>query len=176
MKSKGQIALEYIFIMTIALAFLTSVVNVAVFKAVDHAEDVKRVGQIKFAAEKLSEAVDYIGSQRGAAKTRVHVYIPKLRQAETDLEYEQRKEIFRIECNEGQDKLFFYGKLNDDAGNYDTITASSESEGSFQYTEFQGEVKPSYELDCDTDTFTFENSEYEVGKQVGSDEVYIKAI
>lgn len=77
LKEKGQVSIEFILIITIALIYLNTVVWPSVENSSQAAFDVKAVADTKVSAMKLSNAVNEAATSSGNMKKTINIFIPK---------------------------------------------------------------------------------------------------
>jgi len=73
---KGQVSIEFILIITIALFYITSVVWPIVLDSTNAAEDVKDISDTKISAMKLANALNEAESSSGYMKKTIRVLLP----------------------------------------------------------------------------------------------------
>lgn len=76
LNGKGQVSIEYILILVIMLIYIQIMVQPIMQTAIDSSEEISQLGQVKAAAEKLSNAVDFISLSSGNSKQTVGFYLP----------------------------------------------------------------------------------------------------
>tara|TARA_Y100000310_G_scaffold345396_1_gene464447 strand:- start:12191 stop:12706 length:516 start_codon:yes stop_codon:yes gene_type:complete len=74
---RGQISIEFILIILIALIYIHSVIQPTVNIAAWSTEDVTRLGQAKLAAQKIASAVNQMAINPAAGKKTISVFVPK---------------------------------------------------------------------------------------------------
>jgi len=92
MNKKGQISIEFILIMLIMLLYLVAVVQPTAALAANSTEDVARLSQTKFTAQKLGNSINELKSNEGHGKKTISLFVPK---------------NSRIECDAGSGRIIF---------------------------------------------------------------------
>lgn len=77
MKSKGQVSIEFMLIILIALIYIQFIQATALGPATASTEDTVRLGQAKLAAQKLANSINEIAASSGEGKKTIHLFIPK---------------------------------------------------------------------------------------------------
>jgi len=76
LKEKGQVSIEFILIVAIALVYISAVVWPTVENSVQAAVDVKSVADTKLSAMKLANALDEATSSSGDMKKTISIFLP----------------------------------------------------------------------------------------------------
>ena len=74
---KGQISIEFILIILIALIYIHSVIQPTIPISSQSTEDVTRLSQAKLAAEKLAGAMNQLEANKGEGRKTISLFIPK---------------------------------------------------------------------------------------------------
>lgn len=74
---RGQVSIEFILIVLIALIYIYSVIQPTVLTASQSTEDVTRLSEAKFAAQKLAGAISQLQASSGEGKKTITLYVPK---------------------------------------------------------------------------------------------------
>lgn len=77
MKQKGQASIEFMFLISIAMIYIATVVLPAVEISKMAAEDVSRLAQTRLAAEKLANSIDSVAAASGEAKQTITIFVPE---------------------------------------------------------------------------------------------------
>ena len=75
-KSKGQASVEFMLLIVLILFYINTIVQPSLNIGTTALQDTTRIGAVRLSAQKIANAIDYIGSLSGDAKTRVNVFIP----------------------------------------------------------------------------------------------------
>ena len=76
MNEKAQASIEFMFLISIAMIYIATVVMPAVEISKVAAEDVTQLAQTRMAAEKLVNAIDSVAAASGDAKQTVTIFVP----------------------------------------------------------------------------------------------------
>ena len=76
MKKKGQVSIEFVLLLVIMLIFVQIMIQPILDTAVQSSEEISQLGQVKAAAEKLTNSVDFISLSSGNSKQTVSFYLP----------------------------------------------------------------------------------------------------
>lgn len=76
MNKKGQASIEFLFLVSIAMIYLSTVVLPSVELAKSAADDVTGLGQTRMAAEKLANAIDSVAAASGEARQTITLLVP----------------------------------------------------------------------------------------------------
>jgi len=76
-KNKGQVSVEFMLLIVIVLLYIQTVIQPSLNVASSSVNDSTRVGQARFAAEKLANAVEFAQSTYGTTKQTITILIPK---------------------------------------------------------------------------------------------------
>ena len=74
---KGQISIEFILVILIALIYIYSVIQPTVLNASQSTEDVARLSQAKLAAQKLAGAINQLEMGGDEGKKTITLFVPK---------------------------------------------------------------------------------------------------
>ncbi len=77
MDDEGQISLEYLLLILVAILILGSVTIPLIGKAIDASNDVSRASDAKIAVETIANAVDIVYANGPGAKRTITFYIPQ---------------------------------------------------------------------------------------------------
>ena len=92
MREKGQVSIEFILIVTIALVYIYGVIWPIVDNSTNVATDIKAVADTKISAMKLANAVNEASVSSGDMKKTINIFLP---------------EGGEITCNTGESKIDF---------------------------------------------------------------------
>lgn len=84
LNSKAQVSVEFMLIVMIIILYVVNVIQPIVVASADSAEDVARISQINFAAEKLASSVSYVHSLPGESWVSINLFIPAGSKIECD--------------------------------------------------------------------------------------------
>ncbi|MDO8538771.1 MAG: hypothetical protein Q7S21_07885 [archaeon] len=98
---KGQVSVEFMLLIVIVLLYIQTVIQPSLQIAANSVNDSVRVGQARFAVEKIANAVEFAQSTYGTTKQTIKILIPK------DSE---------IECFEAENKFEMRIRINSDIG------------------------------------------------------------
>ena len=76
-KSRGQVSVEFMLLIVIVLLYIQTVIQPSLQIAGNSVNDSVRVGQARFAVEKIANAVEFAQSTYGTTKQTIKVLIPK---------------------------------------------------------------------------------------------------
>lgn len=76
LNKKGQVALEFIFLISIAMVYLSAVVLPSFEIAKNSASDVTELAQARMSAEKLANTIDAVASSSNGAKQTIILLVP----------------------------------------------------------------------------------------------------
>jgi hypothetical protein len=74
---RGQISIEFILIILIALIYIHSVVQPTATIASQSTEDVTRLSQAKLAAQKLAAGINQLGANQSDGRKTISLFVPK---------------------------------------------------------------------------------------------------
>lgn len=84
LNKRGQVSVEFMLLIVIVLLYIQTVIQPSLTIAANSVNDSVRVGQARFAAEKLSNAVEFAQSTYGETKQTIKILIPKDSKIECD--------------------------------------------------------------------------------------------
>ena len=76
LNGRGQVSIEYILLLIIMLIYVQIMIQPILETAVNSSEEISRLGQVKAAAEKLTNAVDFVSLSSGNTKQTVSFFLP----------------------------------------------------------------------------------------------------
>ncbi len=76
MNKKAQASIEFMFLISIAMIYIATVIMPAVEISKVAAEDVTQLAQVRMAAEKLVNAIDSVAAASGDAKQTITIFVP----------------------------------------------------------------------------------------------------
>lgn len=74
---KGQVSIEFMFIIMVSLIYMQLLVSTVIQPSIDAVEDTTRISQARLSAEKLSSSINELASSMGENVKTVHIYVPK---------------------------------------------------------------------------------------------------
>ena len=74
---KGQVSIEFILIILILLIYIYSVILPTLNISTDTLQDVTRLSQTKFAAQKLGMAINQLEANKGDGKKTISLFVPE---------------------------------------------------------------------------------------------------
>lgn len=77
MKCKGQVALEFMMLLIIMLLYVQLIIIPNIEISAAAVEDTARLGEARFAAEKVVNAVNYMAITSGESKQTVSIFVPE---------------------------------------------------------------------------------------------------
>lgn len=77
MNNKGQVSIEFILLIVIAMVYIYGTVRPLINDATTAAEDVQRVSDTKISAQKLANAINEAAAGSGESKRTIHLLVPK---------------------------------------------------------------------------------------------------
>jgi uncharacterized protein (UPF0333 family) len=76
MNTKGQISIEYILLIIVLLVFIQSFIQPVFESSINASQDVSLVGQARSGAQKLVNALNFVGASPGDMKQTVDFFLP----------------------------------------------------------------------------------------------------
>ena len=98
---KGQASIEFMLLLIIMLMYVQLIIVPSIDVAAASSEDVVRLGEARFAAEKLANTVNYVSASTGESKQTIKLFVPR----ETT-----------IECNDTDNTIDFSVNMSMETG------------------------------------------------------------
>ncbi|MFH1224473.1 MAG: hypothetical protein V1676_01590 [Candidatus Diapherotrites archaeon] len=123
----GQASIEFILLIILMLLYIQTLILPEIDIGRGAARGVIGLGEARFAAEKIVNAVNYVGSSSGEAKETISVFVPKGAELRCDSE---GITVFEYQVNvQKENNGTICGKIKDSAGNLVCTTATAGTDG-----------------------------------------------
>jgi len=76
-KTGGQASVEFMLLIVLILFYINTIISPSLDTGTKSLQDTTRLGAIRLSAQKIANAIDYVGSLTGEARTTVNVFIPE---------------------------------------------------------------------------------------------------
>ncbi len=74
---KGQASIEFMLLLIVMLLYIQLIIMPSIDISSKSANDIMRLGEARFAAEKLANTIDYVASSSGESKQTIKLFVPE---------------------------------------------------------------------------------------------------